>query len=196
MKGLALGGVWLIGLAAACSDEFEPAEPEPELPTGCAAWCQKASECTGVTQDGCEAQCAAQFPNEGSCGDEAAAVVTCFEANWDATCEQPPACIEQVKAFASCSGLGCTADNGICGEDAANDLACRCGGGCGSPWQFQANCQLEGNNVSCACFLSGEIAPAGAIGTIETTCSGPQDGEGDFCQDRWGCCRAKLLQNP
>ncbi len=197
-KGLTIIAAWLLACGVACSDDFEeepPVEEDP-LPPGCAAWCEKAVDCAGVTQEGCEAQCAQQFPEEGGCGDLASAVLTCFEAEWDATCEPPPECVEQVKAFASCTGLGCTPDSGICGADGANNLDCRCAGSCGSPWQFQANCQLEGNQVACNCFLSGPIAPEGALGTVQTTCSAPSDGGGDYCQDDWGCCRAKLLQNP
>ena len=188
--------VWWLCALGACGDNFETSSPGEALPSGCAAWCERAATCVGVTAEACEQQCADQFPEEGTCGSQAAAVVACFETHWSATCQPPPQCLEEVKAFASCTGLGCPADNGICGEDAANDLDCRCGGGCGLPWQFQANCEEQSGDVACTCFLSGPIAAAGSLGTIESTCTGPRDGGGDYCQDGWGCCRAKLLQNP
>lgn len=191
-KGVIVGWLVFVGLGASCGDDPEEEAPAKVLPAGCEAWCAKASTCAGVTREDCERQCAEQFSDEGPCGAEATRVVTCFEEEWDATCEPPPECLEQVKALASCTGLGCEPGNGICGEDAANDLDCRCGGGCGAPWQFQANCQLQGNQVFCDCFLSGPLAPVGPVGTIPTTCSGPAPDD-TYCQQSWGCCRAKLL---
>lgn len=192
-KGVIIGWLVCVGIVWSCGDDAEEQKPpDKDLPAGCEAWCTKASMCAGVTQEDCEQQCAEQFSDEGSCGAEATAVVTCFEAEWDATCEPPPECLEPVKALASCTGLGCEAENGICGEDPANDLDCRCAGGCGAPWQFQANCQLQGSQVFCDCFLSGPLAAVGPVGSIPTTCSGPAPVD-TYCQQTWGCCRAKLL---